>query len=84
MEALDAKTRAGLGIEHGVLVLEVEGAAAEAGIQIGDIVITLNGVNLDSSEDLAGLEAILPVNRVLPVLVARGEAQSFFTIKLSE
>ncbi len=84
VEALDAKTRAGLGIEHGVLVLEVEGAAAEAGIQIGDIVITLNGVNLDSSEDLAGLEAILPVNRVLPVLVARGEAQSFFTIKLSE
>lgn len=82
--ALDAETRAGLGIDHGVLVQEVEGAAAEAGIQVGDIIITLNGVDLDSAEDLAGLEAILPLNRVLPVLVARGEAQSFFTIKLSE
>ncbi len=81
---LDGETRRQLGIEHGVLVEEVEGAAAQAGIQPGDIVITLNNVELDTPEALAELAEMLPVDRVLPVLVARGEGQSFFTIKLSD
>jgi serine protease Do len=79
---LDAETRSQLGIENGVLVEEASGAAATAGIQPGDIIVTLNNVELDTPADLAQLEPTLPADRVLPVLVARGERQSFFTIKL--
>ncbi len=81
---LDSDTRQQLGIEHGVLVEEVDGAAEKAGILPGDIVITLNNVEIDTPEALAALAEMLPVDRVLPVLVARGEGQSFFTIKLDE
>lgn len=84
VSALDDDLRAQSGIEHGVLVDEVEGAAADAGILPGDIIITLNNVELDTPEALAELEAMLPSDRVLPVLVARGGQQSFFTIKLAE
>lgn len=84
VSALDSATREQLGIDHGVLVEEVEGAAAEAGIMAGDIIITLNNVELDTPEALAELSAMLPSDRVLPVLVARGGQQSFFTIKLGE
>jgi serine protease Do len=84
VSALDADIRTQLGIDHGVLVEEAEGAAAAAGIMAGDIIITLNNVELDSPEALAELSALLPSDRVLPVLVARAGQQSFFTIKLGE
>lgn len=84
VSTLDAETLTGLGIESGVLVEAAEGAAAAAGIQAGDIIITLNGVGISTPEELDALAATLPANRVLPVLVARGDRQSFFTIELSE
>jgi serine protease Do len=80
--ALDDELRTQLGIDHGVLVEEVAGPAEQAGIMAGDIVITLNNVEVDSPEALAELSGMLPSDRVLPVLVARGGQQSFFTIKL--
>jgi serine protease Do len=84
VSALDEDTRAELGIDHGVLVEEVEGAAAKAGIKEGDIIVTLNNVEVDTPDTLTELSAMLPTDRVLPVLVARGGQQSFFTIKLGE
>jgi serine protease Do len=84
VSALDDDIRTQLGIDHGVLVEEVEGAAEKAGIMEGDIIVTLNNVELDTPAALAELSAMLPSDRVLPVLVARGGQQSFFTIKLGE
>lgn len=84
VSTLDDDTRAAMNIDHGVLVEEAEGAAAKAGIVAGDIIITLNNVELDTPEALAELSAMLPSDRVLPVLVARSGQQSFFTIKLDE
>jgi serine protease Do len=84
VSVIDSETRAVLGIEHGVLVQEVEGVASEAGIRSGDIIITLNNAELDTPEDLERVVASLPVNRALPVLVARQDRQSFFTLRLAE
>lgn len=84
VSALDEEARNALDLDHGVLVEEVEGVARTAGIRNGDIIITLNNVALDAPEDLEQLAANLPVDRALPVLVARGESQSFFTIRLTE
>lgn len=84
VSSLDKAARDALGIDHGVLVEEVEGIARAAGIRSGDILITLNNVELDDPQDLEQLAANLPVDRALPVLVARGDSQSFFTIRLTE
>jgi serine protease Do len=84
VSTLDQDTRLQLGVEHGVLVEEVDGAAEEAGIMAGDIIITLNNVEIDSQQQLLGIAATLPIERPFPVLVARGQARAFFTIELDE
>jgi len=84
VSALDDETRMSLGIESGVLVEEAEGVAGEAGLRAGDVIISLNNVELNTADDLARLVPELPTDRALPVLVARGERQSFFTIRLPE
>jgi serine protease Do len=84
VSSLDEELRLQLGIEHGVLVEEVDGPAAEAGILAGDIILRLNNVEVDSQEELLMVAATLPVGRPFPVLVARGDGRSFLTIELSE
>jgi len=84
VSALDDETRMSLGIESGVRVEVAEGIASDAGIRTGDIIITLNNVELNTPEDLARLAPELPLDRALPVLVARGERQSFYTIRLPQ
>lgn len=81
---IDQKTMQALGIDHGVLVQEVEGAAAAAQIKPGDIIVALNNVDITSPADIERVSALLPVNRVLPVLIARNEQLSYFTITLPE
>ncbi len=81
---IDQKTMQALGIDHGVLVQEVEGAAAAAQIKPGDIIVALNNVDITSPADIERVSALLPVNRILPVLIARNEQLSYFTITLPE
>lgn len=79
---LDEQARRQLDIEAGVVVESVTGAAQQARLQPGDIIVSLNGVELNSPADLAELEPNLPVDRPLPVLVVRDERQTFFTIRI--
>jgi serine protease Do len=81
---LDLPTRAQLGITGGVKVESVRGAAEAARLLPGDIILTLNGIELNSPEDLAALEPNLPADKPLPVLVLRDRGQTFFTIRIGE
>ena len=72
-----------LGLEHGLKVSEVIGQVAQtAGLQVGDIILSLNGRNLDSLADLSEINNSLPVGSPLPLLVERDGQQSFFTIMI--
>ena len=72
-----------LGLDHGLRVNEVTGTVAEkAGLQEGDIILSLNGRDLDSINDLTEINASLPADSPLPLLVERDGQQSFFTIML--
>ena len=72
-----------LGLDHGLRVSEVTGAVAvKAGLQKGDIILSLNGRDLDSVNDLTEINASLPADSPLPLLVERDGQQSFFTIML--
>lgn len=72
------------GLETGVMVETAEAAAADARIQPGDIIISINGREISSQAELDELAPELPVDRAIPVLVVRGEAQSFFTLRIVE
>jgi serine protease Do len=72
-----------LGLDHGLRVDEITGQVAQrAGLQEGDILLSLNGRDLESLSDLAEIDASLPVDSPLPLLVERDGQQSFFTLML--
>lgn len=84
VRSLDAAELQEFGLETGVMVESATGAAAEARIQPGDIIISVNGEDIASQANLDALLLELPVDRAIPVLVARGGAQSFFTLRIVE
>jgi serine protease Do len=84
VRALEAAEMQEYGLESGVMVESAEGAAAEARLQSGDIIISINGEEIASQAALDELAPGLPVDRAIPVLVVRGEAQSFFTLRIVE
>ncbi len=85
VSALDGKTKREHDLESGVLVERVGGPAQAAKLQPGDIIVSINGVALNSAKDLADLEPKLPARRQLPVLVMRGDNMpNYFTIRIDE
>lgn len=82
---LDEETRNQLSLQTGVVVERVLGEVArEAGFREGDILISINGEEIDSVSEFNKVVADLPTNRAFPVLVARGSRQSFFTVRIPD
>jgi serine protease Do len=67
-------------VSNGVVVQNVAGAAAKAGIQPGDIVIAVNGEAISSTEQLRNL--ISKAGKRIAVLVDRGNARIFIPVDL--
>lgn len=66
--------------EGGLLVQDVAGAAAEAGIQPGDVVLAANGKAVGSAADLKAITE--RASKHLALLVQRGEARLFVPVDL--
>ncbi len=73
-----------LSISKGVLVDKVSrgGAAAEAGVREGDVIVSINNHNVDSVQALHELVPQLPAGRSLPMLVRRPGGPVFLPLKL--
>lgn len=76
----EAKQLGGIAGNAGVIVEQASGAAAEAGIQPGDVILTFNGQPVQSAEQLRGLLAKAGKNAAL--LVQRGRARIFVPVDL--
>ncbi|MCU0869144.1 MAG: Do family serine endopeptidase [Burkholderiales bacterium] len=83
VSALDARARSELGVpQGGLLVQQVgPGAAATAGVQPGDVLLSLAGTPLRDVEQLRALAATLPTDRAVPLLVKRDDATVFLALK---
>ena len=68
------------GLDHGLLVEGVDGAAARAGIEPGDIVLALNGQPVASSDQIR--RALERQPRHVALLIQRDEQQIFVPITL--
>jgi serine protease Do len=68
------------GIAQGLLIEKVGGAAALAGIQPGDVLLSVNGTSVKSVEQVRELAD--KAKSTVALLVQRGEAKIFVPIKL--
>ena len=80
VRSLSPEERQQAGVKGGVVVEGVQGPAARAGIQPGDVVLALNGTQITSVEQLRGLAA--KSGKHVALLVERGEARIFVPIDL--
>ncbi|WP_034578781.1 DegQ family serine endoprotease [Carnimonas nigrificans] len=73
-----------LGVPHGVVVQQVDpdGAAANAGIQAGDVLVDLNRQAITSGEKLRTIVADIPHDRPVALRVARGGQLLFVALRL--
>jgi serine protease Do len=73
----------GLPMQGGVVVESVTGQAArEAGIQQGDIILSLNGIEVESVPQFNKLVADLPADRTVAVLVHRNTGPIFLALRV--
>lgn len=73
-----------MGIDHGVLVTELnpESAAAIAGIRQGDVILSINRDKVHSVTELETLVNDAPSDEAIPVLVQRNTSPMFLALTL--
>jgi serine protease Do len=69
------------GVKGGVLVENASGAAAEAGIQSGDVILSFNGTPVKTVDELRSLVA--KAGKKVALLVMREDAKIFVPVDLS-
>ncbi|MEP7156803.1 MAG: Do family serine endopeptidase [Betaproteobacteria bacterium] len=77
---LDADDRKELKVEFGVLVNDAEGAAARAGIQSGDVILSFNNTDVKSTAQLNDLAAKSTAKNVA-LLVKREDQTRYVLVK---
>lgn len=84
-ELTDAQRKRREITEGGVLVNEVSGTAAHAGIRRGDVIMMLNNNDISGIEQFENLVKDLPTNRSVPVLVHRASSGPvFLALKITD
>lgn len=80
---LDEQLKQRWNIASGVVVRRVEqGAGADAGLMIGDVITMLNGVEIDSIDSFTAVVAELPEKRAVPMRIVRRGSPIFIPLKL--
>ena len=80
VRALTPEERRSAELSGGVVVQDVSGAAARAGMQAGDVILSLNDQRITSAEQLRSLVA--KAGKHVAVLVERGDSRIFIPIDL--
>jgi serine protease Do len=82
---LTAEQKSQLALDHGLIVEDLRGDAARSELRPGDVLLALvsHGAQTDlrSAEQLNGLLARLDKSATVTLLVRRGDAQTFVTLK---
>jgi serine protease Do len=70
-----------LKLQHGVMVDAVEGPAARAGIERGDIILRIGDVDVTGAAQFDTLTKGLDATRAVAILVRRGQATQFVPLR---
>ena len=83
--AMTSEQRQRANVEDGILVQSVkEGAAAEAGIHRGDIILKINDKNIKNTKQFLKIVKNLPGNKWIRVLIQRGDSPRFLPLKIDD
>ncbi|MFW1678437.1 DegQ family serine endoprotease [Pontibacter sp. JAM-7] len=82
---LDQERRAKWQVSEGVVVRQVmPGAAAQAGLMVGDVITMLNGQSVASVNEFNRVVADLPEDRAVPLRIVRRGSPMFIPLKLGD
>jgi len=84
LKELTPQQKKKLGGKHGLLVVDSTGAAAQAGIRRGDVILGLNNSETQSVEQFNKQINSVAAGKVLAVLVQRGENTLYVPIKVAK
>jgi S1-C subfamily serine protease len=75
-----------LSVGHGVLIVELQsnGPAAQAGLQQGDVIVAIDGKQVDNNASLGDVLATKGPHDKVSVSLYRGDQQLTFTVTLGE
>jgi len=83
LSELTSDQRRELKIDHGLLVEEVAGDAARAGIRVGDVILAVNNGKVATVEAFRKAIAAVPKGKSAAILVRRGEGSLYIPLKIS-
>ena len=83
LSELTADQRRELGIDHGLLVEEVTGDAARAGIRVGDVILAVNNGKVATVEAFRKAIGAVSKGKSAAILVRRGEGSLYIPLKIS-
>jgi len=83
LSELTSDQRRELKIDHGLLVEEVAGDAARAGIRVGDVILAVNNGTVATVEAFRKAIAAVPKGKSAAILVRRGEGSLYIPLKIS-
>jgi serine protease Do len=83
LSELTAEQRRELRIDHGLLVEEVTGDAARAGIRVGDVILAVNNGKVATVDAFRKAMATVPKGKSAAILVRRGEGSLYIPLKIS-
>jgi serine protease Do len=72
-------------VEKGVIVVSVErGPAGKAGLRRGDVVVSLNNLQITGAKQFLDIARDLPEDKAIPVLVQRQQGAIFLALKIEK
>jgi serine protease Do len=80
LRPMDAQDKHDAGIDHGLLVGEVSGAAARAGVQSGDVLVAVNGTPVENVDQVRTIVA--KADKPLALLIERDGNKIFVPVRI--
>ncbi|HEX5342919.1 MAG TPA: DegQ family serine endoprotease [Duganella sp.] len=80
LRQLDASERREAGVPNGLLIQDAGGAAANAGVQPGDVLLSVNGRPVNSVEQVR--EVVGKAGKSVALLIQRGDDKIFIPVRL--
>jgi len=80
LRPLQPDERRASGISSGLLVEDADGAAANAGVQPGDVLLSVNGKQVDSIEQVR--DVVSKSDKSVALLIQRGNERIFIPVRL--
>jgi serine protease Do len=83
LSELTADQRREFSIDHGLLVEEVTGDAARAGIRVGDVILAVNNGKVATVDAFRKAISTVPKGKSAAILVRRGDGSLYVPLKIS-